>query len=217
MRSMAGWVVSVLAVAALVGAASCSSAVIAAKEKMGYAKREQLVDGVKKARDGQQDAKKQFESALAEFLALTGQTGGELEAKYKKLKSAYERSEDKAETVRSRIGSVENVASALFKEWRAELDTYQDQSLRAQSERMMNDTRANYQRLIGTMHEASRRMDPVLAAFKDRVTFLKHNLNAQAIAGLQGEAGRIEADVSGLVREMQASIDEANAFIAQMK
>ena len=38
-------------------------------------------------------------------------------------------------------------------------------------------------------------MEPVLTAFGDRVLFLKHNLNAQAIASLQGHAASIEADV----------------------
>src|SRR5262249_5722351 len=41
-------------------AAGCSSTRIAIAEKFGYAKREQLVDRVQEARDGQQEAKKQF-------------------------------------------------------------------------------------------------------------------------------------------------------------
>ena len=47
----------------------CSSATIAVKEKLGIPKREQLVARVKDARDGQQEAKQQFASALDEFLA----------------------------------------------------------------------------------------------------------------------------------------------------
>ena len=59
-------------------------------------------------------------------------------------------------------------------------------------------------------------MGPVLDSFRDHVLFLKHNLNAQAVASLQGELGGIESDVGRLIREMEASIAEAQSFIQQM-
>jgi hypothetical protein len=59
-------------------------------------------------------------------------------------------------------------------------------------------------------------MKPVLAAFKDHVLFLKHNLNAQAIASLKGELDTIEDSVAALVFDMEKSIKEANEFIEQM-
>ena len=66
------------------------------------------------------------------------------------------------------------------------------------------------------MKAAEGKMEPVLAAFKDQVLFLKHNLNAAAINSLQSEAVKIESDVAGLIAEMQKSIDEADKFIASM-
>jgi hypothetical protein len=59
-------------------------------------------------------------------------------------------------------------------------------------------------------------MPPVLSAMKDQVLFLKHNLNAQAVASIQGTAEGIRRDIESLIKEMQASIDEANAFIDEM-
>ena len=53
----------------------CSSAGIALKERFGYAKREQLVDKVEATRNSQEAAKTQFESALQEFIAVTGASG----------------------------------------------------------------------------------------------------------------------------------------------
>ena len=47
--------------------------------------------------------------------------------------------------------------------------------------------------------------------------FLKHNLNARAISSLQQNAGQIQSDVTRLVKEMEASIAQANAFIQQMQ
>jgi Skp family chaperone for outer membrane proteins len=195
----------------------CASTSIAIKEQFGYAKREQLVDRVQEARDGQTAAKKQFESALAEFMAVTGAKGGDLEAKYDKLKKEYDRSEDRAEAVHDRIADVERVAEALFKEWRAELDQYSSAEMRRASERQLDDTRRQYDKLVGVMKAAADKMQPVLVAFKDRVLFLKHNLNARAIASLQSNADELQRDIGALVKDMEASIAEANAFIEQMQ
>ncbi len=210
--------------AAIVGFAApgCSSASIALREKvLGEAKREQLVNRVEDARDSQNAAKQQFQSALDEFIAVTNAGAdakvADLEGRYKKLNSEYERSESRAQTVRDRIASVERVADALFREWRAELDQYSSATLRSASERQLDETRTRYDRLLGVMKQAAAKMDPVLAAFKDQVLFLKHNLNARAIASLQGTAARVQADVSGLIRDMEASINEANGFISQMQ
>ncbi len=59
-------------------------------------------------------------------------------------------------------------------------------------------------------------MKPVLAAFKDQVLFLKHNLNAKAISSLQPELSKIEGNVSRLIKEMEKSISEADKFIQSM-
>lgn len=194
----------------------CSSAGIALREQMGYAKREQLVDRVEEARDAQDAAKEQFASALEQFQSLVGSTGSELESTYKKLKSQSDRAGSRAETARSRIKSVEAVSAALFAEWEKELGQYKSADLRATSERLLSDTKADYAKLIGAMKNAESKMQPVLDAFNERVLFLKHNLNAQAVASLRSEVSRIETDVTALIRELEASINEANAFIDQM-
>lgn len=200
--------------------AACSSTKMAIKEQFGYAKREQLVDHVKDARDEQQDAKKQFASALDEFLAVTGAGANpsvkELEAKYKSLKDKYDSCREQAGDVKDQIAETDRVATALFKEWNAELAQYNNASMRSASERQLNDTKAQYQKLYSVMSDAASKMDPVLSSFADQVLFLKHNLNARAIASLQDTATQVQSDVKRLIREMETSIAEANTFIDQM-
>jgi ElaB/YqjD/DUF883 family membrane-anchored ribosome-binding protein len=59
-------------------------------------------------------------------------------------------------------------------------------------------------------------MDPVLHKLHDYVLALKHSLNAQAVASLQGESARIQADMTRLIEDMNASIARADEFIRQM-
>jgi predicted nucleic acid-binding Zn-ribbon protein len=142
--------------------------------------------------------------------------GGELEDKYNQLKAAYDRSNDRAETVRDRIEAVEDVSVALFEEWESELDQYSSDTLRRSSARKLRETQRQYKQLIGAMKRAENKMEPVLVAFNDQVLFLKHNLNARAIASLQTELRSVEAEVNLLIRDMEASIKEADSFISAM-
>ena len=102
---------------------------------------------------------------------------------------------------------------ALFEEWQGELDQYTSPSLRRDSERQLKATRKRYETLIGSMRKAERSIEPVLAALKDNVLYLKHNLNARAIASLEGSLGEIEDDVASLIRDIGASIKESERFL----
>ena len=70
---------------------------------------------------------------------------------------------------------------------------------------------------MSSMRNAERTIDPVLASLKDNVLYLKHNLNARAIASLKGELSTVNEDVNALIEAMQAAINESSAFIDQMK
>jgi len=67
--------------------------------------------------------------------------------------------------------------------------------------------------LVDRMDAAAATMDPVLTKFKNRVLFLKANLNAQAIASLKGTELEMSGDIDKLIAEMQKSIEEADQFI----
>ena len=85
--------------------------------------------------------------------------------------------------------------------------------MRRESERKLNDTRERYDDVIASMRTAEKRIAPVLDAFRDQTLFLKHNLNARAVASLRTELASIENDTTALIRAMEASIAESEAFI----
>lgn len=194
--------------------AGCSNMYYGAMESIGIPKRELLVDRVEEARDTQEEAKEQFSDALEQFMSVVRVESSELETTYRKLKGELEAAESKASAVKSRIESVESVGDALFKEWRAELEEYSNADLRARSAIRLRETRAEYENLLAAMWRAERKIGPVLTAMNDQVLYLKHNLNARAIASLRDELRVVESDVSALIAEMQTSIDEANRFLA---
>jgi SMC interacting uncharacterized protein involved in chromosome segregation len=201
----------------LLFAAGCQSLYYGTMEKFGRHKRDILVDRVKDARDTQQETKEQFASALEKFRSVVNVEGGKLQDKYDQLKSELDKSESKASAVKKRVSDVEDVAEALFDEWEKELDQYESAKLKEASKKELGQTRQKYSQLIGAMKNAESKIEPVLSAFRDQVLFLKHNLNAQAIASLQTELGTMETDIGKLITEMENSIGEADKFIQTMR
>jgi hypothetical protein len=197
--------------------AGCSSAYYGAMEKFGIAKREILADRVDATRKAQQEAKEQFADALQRFLAVTKADGGDLQRKYEEMSTQFKRSEAQAKEVRERIAAVEDVAQALFREWKQELSQYSNAALRSDSERQLATTQRRYDALLGLMKRAAERMDPVLATFRDQVLYLKHNLNARAVSSLGSTQRTLEADISRLISDMETSIREAEVFIRDLK
>lgn len=195
----------------------CSTVYYKTMEKFGYEKRDILVDRVEDARDSQNDAQETFRSSLERFQSVVDTPDTELKDRYAEISGAYEESLSSAEKVRERIDEVEEVAEDLFDEWEDELDLYESASLRRTSEQQLDETRAQYSQLINRMHQAEDRMEPVLQAFQDQVLYLKHNLNAQAIGSLENELVGIRQDVDALIRNMEQSIAESEAFIRRFR
>jgi hypothetical protein len=206
-----------VAVVGLIAAlSSCSAAYYRALETVGIEKRDILVDRVEDARDAQTDAKEQFISALEQYRSVVDIDAGELEETYDRINSEYERSVDRAQAVTDRVDAVQRVAEDLFDEWEDELDAYSDAALRRQSERLLRDTRSQYQQVLGAMRRAERTMQPVLTLFEDQVLVLRHNLNARAIGALENELEGIERATAALIEEMERAIAEASEFIDAM-
>lgn len=195
----------------------CASVQYSAMEKVGVYKRDILVDRVQDAQQAQKAAKEEVTSAYEQFTSLVKVDGGDLEKTYKKLKTSVDDTQQRVEEVDERIEAIEQVAEDLFDEWRDELKQYSSAALRSSSEQKMRDTRARYNRMLASMKSARDRIDPVLHVFQDHVLFLKHNLNARALASLQDEVGGIEGKVEQLIREMEVAIAEADRFIRTME
>jgi hypothetical protein len=111
---------------------------------------------------------------------------------------------------------VDRVARDLFREWKAEAKQFQNAEFRRDSEAKLRETQRNYERMLSAMRNAESKIEPVLAVFRDQVLYLKHNLNAKALASLGDESAQIETDVNGLLQDLSAAIAEADRFIQTM-
>ncbi len=195
----------------------CSSLYYASMEKIGREKRDILAQRVVDGRKDQEKAKRQIQTTMEAFQELTGFQGGDLEKVYKKLNGEYEDAEKRAGEVSERIRSIEKVSNDLYAEWEKEIGEIRDSSLRSSSRKMLRETQQGVAGVLKRMRVVEARMKPVLSRFRDKVLYLKHNLNARALRSLEDTRVEMDTDVDALVRDIDRSIEEADAFIAAMK
>ena len=196
---------------------ACKSAYYGAYEKFGVYKRDLLKKQVVAARADQAKASEQFKDALTKLKEIYAFDGGNLEKQYRELESEYKSSADRAATVRKSIADVETVGTDLFKEWEQEIKQITTPSLADGSRKQLRDTRYRFDQMLDALKKSERSMAPVLTKFHDQVLYLKHNLNASAIASLRGEATTIQTEISNLIADMNTSIAKADEFIKTMQ
>ena len=206
----------VAAVAPLIVLVGCTSSYYKAMRTFGKEKRDILVSRVKDSKKDQQQAKEQIKTTMESFQELTGFQGGSLEKNYKKLNGEYEKAADSAQKLHNRINSIDQVSGDLFKEWQKEIDGMENKKLKAQSAVMLRQSRLSEAGYIKSMRQTEARMTPVITAFRDQVTFLKHNLNARAIGSLKGTSAQMSTDVDVLMVSLDASIAQADTLIASL-
>lgn len=196
----------------------CANSVYyAGMEKVGFHKRDIMVDRVKNVQESQKEAQEEFKSALEQFGSLVTIKDNDLKSSYEKFNDEYEDVTEAAEELSTKIDKLENVSLALFEEWDDELSLYKNQKLKAQSQKNLKVTKSKYTSMMKSMRSSEKSMTPILDTFRDNVLILKHSLNAQAIGALQGEFGTLKKEISVLITRMNQSIKASNTFIKEMK
>jgi len=195
----------------------CSSTYYAAWEKLGYHKRDILKERVVEARDEQAAASEQFKDALTRLKEVSNFDGGNLEKSYNQLQSQFDACQKRADNVRTRIRSMDTVVNDLFAEWEKEISQISNASMASSSRQQLQETRSRYAEMQSALKKAEASMDPILVQFRDYTLFLKHNLNAQAIASLKGESLSIQEEITRLIADMNASIAQADAFVKTLR
>lgn len=207
--------IALVACVLVLGLGACQSAYYGALETVGIEKRDVLVDRVKSARKAQGQAQEAYVDALDAFRAVVAFDGGDLERTYNRLKGKAEGARSQATALGNRIDAVDSVATALFKEWEAELAQYRDANLRAQSREQLAQTKSRSAQVLASMRRAQASFEPALARLEDQVLFLKHNLNASAVGAMREELPRVQADAERLKRDIEAAVAEADRFLSE--
>ena len=186
-------------------------------EMIGVEKRDLLKTRIEKTRDEQKDAGATFEDALDKLRKLYDLPESQLSRQYKEVRASYDRSERKAEDVRQSRERMNDVARDLFREWQGEISQMQTADLKAKSRAKLNESSAKFKALDQSLGQSEAKMRPILGQLKDHVFYLKHNLNAESLAGLKRERDRIDRGIDDLLKDLNHSLARAEEFTKTLR
>lgn len=182
-------------------------------ELIGVEKRDLFKKEVANVKEDQEETGESFKDALTKLKEIYAFDGGDLEDKHEELNESYQNAKEKSQNVKNRIEKLNTVATDLFTEWEGEIQEISSSDLKKQSREKLSETKKKYKQLFKQLKASESKVDPVLTKLKDQVLFLKHNLNAKAIAGLKVESSKIQSEIKGLIDEMNESNKKAEEFI----
>ncbi len=172
---------------------------------------------VVQARDAQQTALEQFQSARDQLSGLPNVAAGDLQGNYAATVNEYDASVEAAVAVGSANAAVAETASAIFQQWQVETEVYTEPRLKAANQSKLAHTRQSYEGMIRLLRQPEATMTPVLAALNDNVAYLRNNPSASALAARGVELGAIEDEIAVLMQQLNDAITSADAFIASVQ
>jgi len=149
----------------------CKSTYYKTMRTLGKEKRDILVSRIKDAKKDQDQTKKQLQTTMESFQALTGFKGGSLEKSYKRLNSDYESAASQAGKLHDKIQSIDQVSNDLFKEWQGEINDMDNIKLKSQDLVMLRNAKTRQATYMRAMRSTEDQIAPVLKPFRTRCCF----------------------------------------------
>lgn len=184
-----------------------------AREKVGATtKHDLLLERIEAVTMVQEETKQHLQAAYDELAMLTGDASN-VTAQLEEIEDTYENSEDVVNNFKKRVEAVDNIAKALFQEWRSELRQYKNKNLRKKSAENLAKTKKQYTALYKSMQKSYKEIQPLMSVLHDNSLYLKHNRSEEAISGFQAEVTVVKDQMQTLIDDIEASIEESSAFV----
>ena len=186
----------------------------AALEAVGVENRELLVDRVSDTRGSIGRAETEMQRLMRVYRETADADPNNIEGAYERLDDAYDDATGRVRGVENDIEAMKQVADDTFAEWERELALYQDAQLRAESAARLEEMRGRYAALERTLDEVQQSLDPVLFAFRDRVLYLKRNMNVATLADMKTQAPGLTEEVRSALAELERAEAATAEFLA---
>jgi hypothetical protein len=203
-------ILAVLAVAAL-------AAWPARAQDQGVKQVEQLVKKSGSTVQAIAETKMQLQKTMDVYNTLMSDDVKNMKGNYKKLQSEMESTEKKRGEIKQRADEMNAEATALFKSWADSTAAIENADLRKRSEERLDKTKASFAEIGTVGQKASDLYGPFMKTLEDQVTYLGHDLNAQAVESLKGDAAKVNQKAQDLMKSIDETITVANKNINELR
>lgn len=150
---------------------------------------------------------------LAELVGATG----DLEPIYMTVVNDYRGSIESAVAVSSAVAALDQVAIALFEEWRSEIRYLTDDRIKTSNEAQFAAQWQRYEGLIRALQQSEAMIDPVLAELKSNVVYFKQTLDEASVAARKTELVATDSDIEVLIGALTNAVTQSDEFLKAMQ
>jgi hypothetical protein len=202
---------------ALVVATSAVLAASASAQDQGIKQVEALVKASGSTVQAIAETKLQLLKTMDAYNALLADDAKDRKKMYRDLQKEMENTEKRRAEITRRSGLMATEAQSLFKSWETSAATIESEDLRKRSEERLTKTKASFAEIRAVGDKAAQLYAPVMKTLGDKVKYLGHDLNPNAVATLKPDADKLNKEVQELVKAVDDTIGTTNAKIGELR
>ena len=196
---------------------SLSFALAAQAQDEGVKRVEQLIKSAGSTVQAIGDAKVQFIKTIDVYNSIFAEDAKDRKKLYKKLQSEMATTQQKRAEVGRRADQMTVEAGIVFKSWADSTVGIESPDLRKRSEERLEKTKDRCAEIQSAGQSAVAVYEPVMKALQDQVTYLGHDLNAEAVASLKPDAEKVNAQAQELTQRLDEAVAVANQNINALR
>jgi chromosome segregation ATPase len=159
----------------------------------------------------------QIEETLNSYNAIIGGDVADNRKAYKQLNKNLNKTKAEREKVRNRSANMQAAADKLFTDWEASLNDISSMDLRERSMERMNNTKGRYDDLLAAGRAAGEEFDPFITNLNDQIVFLGNDLNPAAIAELEPDAKKLNAQAEDVFSKIDKALEDMTNYANSLK
>jgi Protein of unknown function (DUF2959) len=163
------------------------------------------------------DAKLQLAKTMLVYNAIFADDAKDRKSLYKKVQGEMDTMEKRRTEIGKAADEMKVEADAVFKSWADSMSAIENPDLRKRSEERLTKTKTRYAEIQAAGQKAQELYAPFLAGLRDQVTYLGHDLNAEAVASLKPDATKVNGNVQELNKQIDETIAVINKNIAALR
>ena len=194
-----------------------STAVSAPAQEAGVKQVEQLTNKFGSTVEAITDARAQLVKTMDVYNSIFSEVAKDRKSLYKKLQNEMDTMVKRRGEISTRAEQTRIEADNLFVSWGNSLSGITDPDLRKRSEERLAKTKARYADIQATGRQADDAYAPVMKKLQDQVAYLGHDLNAEAVGSLKGDAAKLTGQVDELKKRIDDLVGSINKNIDALR
>lgn len=190
--------------------------VAAGSAQEGFKQTDKLVKRAEAVSKSIVEARGELEKALAQYNSIIDGTAKDSRKAYKETQKQLEKTDKKGAEVRQNIDAMDTEANVYFSSWSDSLSTIANADLRKRSDERLAATKADYDAIKVAAHKAGASYQKFVPYFRDQLTFLGHDLNPSAVAGLKGDAAKLNGEARTVLADVDGSVKTIGELTAKI-